>query len=411
MTRGPRLLMVGATACWILLGSSSVTVAASAMPPATAPMTVNPSSGFTSGVSSADPEAAVAQWDAAADANGAVGEFRDAVTGDMVAVMPGGPAATASAQVLGLAGSLGIRSHVVTATITKNRVDKIIKALVGLSPTIPAQDSYVVSFDPSVQLVTLDSSAPMSAFSSVLSEYGTSIRFTTGGPVPQSRTSDSTPHWGGAAIEGAGAPGFTDFCTSGFALKNTTTGAIVMTTAGHCFAANASVKNYKIVNGSLQGSGNSFGTDFYRSLDGDFSMMSGSTYGGWIYNSETAAIGVSGAANPSVGNSYCVSGVYSGNNCGHTLVSTQTWWCSDYVNQGTPVCLNVDDYTGGTPTKEGDSGSPWYFLSGGRASIRGSHVGAYGTCPGSGCHLVATPWSIIAGTYYNGYYAIVTGGS
>jgi hypothetical protein len=186
-----------------------------------------------------------------------------------------------------------------------------------------------------------------------------------------------------------------------------------MTTAGHCFDLNAAVANYKIVNNAWQGSGFSFGSNFYRSLDGDFSMMSGSSYAGFIYTTDTTSIGVSGAANPSIGSSYCVSGAYSGYTaatCGHTLVSTQTFVCSSYSNQSTQVCFDADDYTGGTATIDGDSGAPWYFPSAGRASIRGSHVGVNSHCPGASCHMYATPWSTIGGTYFNGNYAIVTGG-
>lgn len=372
-------------------------------------------SAFSSAGSSVAPDAALGEWDAAADANGAVGEFRDVLTGDMVAVMPGGAATAASAQVLSLASSLGIPAHVVTATITKDEVNAITSALVGLRPTIPLEDSYIVSFDPSLQLVTLESAAPISAFSTVLSKYGTSIRFTTGGFVPQSRTSDGPPHWGGAAIRGLRA-GVLSGCTSGFTLRNSSTGAYAMTTAGHCFDLNASVKNYKLVNGAWQGGGYSFGTNFYRSLDADFSMMSGSTYAGDIYVSESGYLAVDGASDPSIGSNYCVSGVYGGNHCSHTLVSNQTWICSNYSNNPTAVCFYADDYSGGTSggtvTQPGDSGAPWYLQAGIKAYIRGSHVGVNGACDlhtGANCHMYATPWDAIASTYYGGYYTIVTG--
>jgi hypothetical protein len=178
-----------------------------------------------------------------------------------------------------------------------------------------------------------------------------------------------------------------------------------MTTAGHCFDLNAGVKNFKNVGGVSQGSGVSFGTNSYVSSDWDFSLMSGSTYAGRIYDSDTTSLPVGGAADPSVGAHYCVSGVYGGKTCNHTLVASETWICAQ-------TCFYANDYSGGTVTQAGDSGAPWYLPSGTKAYIRGSHVGVNQGCnpqTGANCHMYATPWSGIANTYYGGYWAIVTG--
>lgn len=216
--------------------------------------------------------------------------------------------------------------------------------------------------------------------------------------MPQTRVSDAPPHWGGAAIRGLKG-GVLQGCTSGFAVTNSSTHAVEMTTAGHCFDQGASVTNYKLVSGSWQGAGYSFGTNSYISLDFDFSLMSGSTYNGHIYDSDTTNLAVGGASDPSVGASYCVSGVYGGKTCGHTLVALETWICSY-------TCFYANDYTGGTITKSGDSGAPWYLPAGVKAYIRGTHYGISSGCTTT-CHMYATPWSGIANTYP--YYTIVTG--
>lgn len=357
-------------------------------------------------VTSPDTEAALIQWEAAADAAGAVTEYRDTATGQMVALMPGGPSTSAAATVLSQASSFQIDARVVTARITKSRVDAIETALIALRSKI-APLSYIITFDHDLQVVTVNSDAPAATFGAVLSTYGSDVQLQPGGLVLQSRTSDGAPHWGGAAIRGIDDTGTYGGCTSGFTVKDSS-GHYLMTTAGHCFRYGSTVYNYKLVNNSWTGGGYYFGTVVGRDGDFDDEEFDASTYAGSIYTSNTTAAAVSGAGSFGVGAPYCVSGAYSGASgatCGHTDYSNSTFLC-EWIG-GVYLCFQVADLTGGTLTISGDSGAPWYY-PGTKVSIRGLHIGIGPNCPTQCNHMYATPWTSLSNAYPGGL-TIVTG--
>jgi hypothetical protein len=328
-----------------------------------------------------------------------VAEYLDSTTGQMVALMPGGTSTSASVNTLSMATSLRISARVVAARITKSRVDSIEAALVALRPNVGPYD-YVITFDHDLQVVIVQSDAPPSAFAQVLNIYGSDVQYQAGGLILDSRTSDTSPYWGGAAIRGTADDGGYEGCTAGFAVQDSS-GHKLMVTAGHCFAS-GSVNNYKLVNNSWVGGGAYMGAIHTRSQDYDDEEYDGRTYAGDFYTTDTTHLAVLEAGSFGVGASYCLSGAYSGASgptCGHTDQSNSTLICESY---GVGFCFHAADLTGGVSPQGGDSGGPWYIPYSGKAGIRGSHVGDSST------HWYATPWTGIRDEYPGGL-TIVTG--
>jgi hypothetical protein len=215
----------------------------------------------------------------------------------------------------------------------RGRVDEIETALVAAHSKVGSIGS-IITFDAERQVVTVASDAPETAFEDVIRRYGAEVEYLPGGAEFQSRTSDSAPHFGGAAIRGKDDQNAYAGCTAGFAARDSG-GHNLMVTAGHCFKYQSAVANYKLVNGSWTGGGSSFGTVTGRSADADDEEITGSTHAGWIYTSATAVIAVSGAAGFTVGATYCVSGAYSVNaSCGHADVSNSARLCPPQMNGG-----------------------------------------------------------------------------
>jgi hypothetical protein len=346
---------------------------------------------------SSNTEEALIAWESAADAAGAVAEYRDGATGQMVVVMPGGASTAAAASVVSLASGAQIDARIVSARITKARLDAIRSALIALHSKSSTYGE-IISFDPELQIIVVNTDAPAAIFAGVVDEYPTDVQIRPGGVTLQSRTSDTAPHWGGAAIRGLNS-GQYGGCTSGFTAKDSS-GHYLMVTAGHCFDPSTPIYNYKLVNGSWTGGGYYFGHVIAQDGDFDDEEFDASSYAGAIYTSDTAFQYVGDAGSFGVGADYCVSGAYGGKTCGHTDTSNSTIICEAF-------CFKVADLTGGSLTHDGDSGAPWYYPTT-KVGIRGSHIGLGPNCPTQCNHMYATPWTSLSGAYPGGL-SIVTG--
>ncbi|MGL5809187.1 MAG: S1 family peptidase [Nocardioides sp.] len=168
------------------------------------------------------------------------------------------------------------------------------------------------------------------------------------------RYNDTPPFWGGAAIFNGGVR-----CSSGFTVRNNSTGARHMVTAGHCGPL-----------GSVwtSGSGQYFGTMTQRASfpTWDLALLSGASYGTYIYMGNQTGVGTpTGAAgDPVVGFSYCSSGSTTFESCGKTATSLSGTFCD--AAGCTP---GLATFTG-TAVGPGDSGGPIVFKSGTRVYPR-----------------------------------------
>jgi hypothetical protein len=200
-----------------------------------------------------------------------------------------------------------------------------------------------------------------------------------------SRKSDVPAFWGGNGITLAGtAPSAR--CSGGYVVKNSA-GTRYLVTAGHCFS-----------NGQVavtENTGVTVGTTWGNGLPSqDMEILYGQSYGTSIYtggvDSSTGAH-VASAADPVVGfNNYCHSGRTTGENCGHTVISTNATVCTS------SGCKSpVTAFQGGNLPQPGDSGSPFYALStsGPDRHIRG-HIIA-----GNGTTEYAEKWSRVAARF------------
>jgi hypothetical protein len=205
------------------------------------------------------------------------------------------------------------------------------------------------------------------------------------------RRDDTPAYYGGGGLLASGA-----LCSAGYTVTNST-GNRWMVSAGHCYAIGTRV--------NTESNLRYFGTVTNRALASlgqaglDMELLSGSSYAGRIFTggvTSSTSIPVVSAGSASVGfNNYCHSGRTTGENCGHTAVSTNAQVCTQ-TGCKSPVIA----FTGGVLSQGGDSGSPFYAKDSRGAFIRG-HVIA-----GNGSTSYAETWNKVAARYG---VSIVTG--
>jgi hypothetical protein len=248
--------------------------------------------------------------------------------------------------------------------------------------------------------VVIDTNAPADVVSS-LTATSTAARQGSGAvqvKVNKQRTTDLwhrrddiPSYYGGGGLLASGA-----LCSAGYAVTNSTGNRWVVS-AGHCYAIGTRV--------NTESNLRYFGTVTNRALASlgqaglDMELLSGSSYAGRIFTggvTSTTSIPVVSAGSASVGyNNYCHSGRTTGENCGHTAVSTNAQVCTQ-TGCKSPVIA----FTGGVLSQGGDSGSPFYAKDSRGAFIRG-HVIA-----GNSSTAYAETWNKVAARYG---VSIVTG--
>ena len=206
------------------------------------------------------------------------------------------------------------------------------------------------------------------------------------------RRDDIQPYWGGAGItDGWG------ICSAGYAVR-TAAGSVFSVTAGHCFAngtnalVESGLRSYGIV------SGRRLPTVTGQPMD--MELLGGRSYVGRVYTGgvfSTSSRGVAAAGGAYAGyTNYCHSGRTTGENCGHTAISTQAQVCTQ-----TGCKSPVIEFRGGTMIQGGDSGGAFYAIdSSGRAWIRGNVIASDGVTGW------AQPYTTVASQYG---ISIVTG--
>lgn len=266
-----------------------------------------------------------------------------------------------------------------------------------------SQYTFGTYADATTGKVVIDTNAPadvVAALTSTRGEGATTLGRAAGVEVKVNKTrtsdlfhrrDDSPPYYGGGGLRASGS-----LCSAGYTVTNAT-GNRWMVSAGHCYAIGTRV--------NTESNLRYFGTVTNRALASlgqpglDMELLSGSSYAGRIFTggvTSTTSIPVVSAGSASVGfNNYCHSGRTTGENCGHTAVSTTAQVCTQ-TGCKSPVIA----FTGGVLSQGGDSGSPFYAKNSSGAWIRG-HVIA-----GNGSTSYAETWNKVAGRYG---VSIVTG--
>lgn len=263
----------------------------------------------------------------------------------------------------------------------------------------PAKYTFGSYADPAGKIV-IDTDAPSKVVSSLTSAAkgqrsvagAVRIRVNNKGLSDQfNRRDDSPSFYGGGGLRAGNA-----LCSAGYTVTNSS-GSRWMVSAGHCYAIGTRV--------NTESNARYFGTVTNRALASlgqtglDMELLNGGSYAGRIFTGgvlSTSSIPVVAAGAASVGyTNYCHSGRTTGENCGHTAVSTSAQVCT-----ATGCKTNVIAFTGGVLSQGGDSGSPFYAKDSRGAWIRG-HVIA-----GNGSTSYAETWTKVAARYG---VSIVTG--
>ncbi|GAA1801744.1 hypothetical protein GCM10009682_24560 [Luedemannella flava] len=196
------------------------------------------------------------------------------------------------------------------------------------------------------------------------------------------RRNDSPPFYGSGGIASGGG-----LCSSGYVVQNSA-GTRFMTTAGHCFAAGATV--------TTEAGAYTYGTVSNRRLPTvtghahDVELIGGQSYSARVFTggvTSSTSIPVVAAGTAYVGyTDYCHSGRTTGEVCGHTASSITGQVCTA-TGCKSPVIV----YTGGTSVgSNGDSGGAFYAKDASGAWIRG-HFIAFGGGTG-----YAQPWTVVS---------------
>lgn len=195
------------------------------------------------------------------------------------------------------------------------------------------------------------------------------------------RRDDIEPFWGGGVTAQSRA------CSSGYAVRKSS-GAVFMTTAGHCFSNGVTVLTAS--RARMYGVVSDRHLPTWNGRPRDVELIGGRAYAGRIFtggDTSTTSAPVVSAGTAYVGyRNYCHSGQTTGERCGHTVTSITGQVCTR-TGCKSPVIV----FRGGVLPQNGDSGSPFYAKdTAGGVWIRG-HVIA-----GNSTTSYAERWTSIA---------------
>jgi hypothetical protein len=308
------------------------------------------------------PESLIAELASEAQSRGALGDYWDAGTQELVIVAQATGPTISAADFSGR--GLTVRSETASVSsadyqFAKDSVVELVRdgKLTGASTE--------VSLNLQSGQIEIASTADQSVFAGVLSSLGRGVMFRAAkGDIQRfaSRFNDFAPFWGGDQIYEFGA-GYNQYCSSGFAVLKS--GSHYMLTAGHCYQVNSNV---------FTGNSVAYGTVTYSifATNGlDAELIGGQHYGGYIWrgrDSQGLSFGqVVNAYDPPVGyTDFCSSGWHSLELCGlhdtgnNILACDSNGQCSDKLAR----------FAGDNHWLPGDSGGPIY------AKGSGTTVGA-----------------------------------
>jgi len=263
---------------------------------------------------------------------------------------------------------------------------------VGSEPAFRENDVWRSEVDPrSGRVILTVSHLEPRLASELVRRFGThdvAVRVNPDRPddAPQGRGNDSSPFYGGAAIN-VPASG----CTDAFSLYGGSTN--YMLTAGHCAPSGGSVSTREMSMGSVpsgsreswtKGRGTVYmtGQTTYR---GDIALITvsstrsstGRIYRGGATSTTSAPVGSMWSRRAQAGDRYCTGGSRSGEICGWTVDRARV----DHRYSTGEVVRNavVSSKRKGWCVRPGDSGAPIYTVgSNGRVAAKGIHSGGGG---------------------------------
>jgi hypothetical protein len=325
-------------------------------------------------------ESALASAQARWAALGAVGVYRDEGGGTLVVDVPD---SKVGGFRLGSLNGVGMPAVVRAVPFDSADLDAALGRLTALIEDPSMQgESTAFFFDPSKARIYVSTTISRMAIEEALSGLEYLLEYHLGGAMMQSRCADTSPFWGGAALETcSGHP----FCTTAFTVVINSSGARALTTAGHCYSNNQQPKTPTgLVVGTV--------ANAHCAGQTDAELIVGNSYGATVYLKGMAGTGwpINGAADPTVGGTYWVSGATTFE---QTVVVTST---SASLNYGCGTITNMIAYqtpgTGTCPTQTGDSGAPLVLRNSSTAWARGIH----NAIDLAGTHCYATKWSSVA---------------
>ncbi|MBW9214791.1 S1 family peptidase [Mumia sp. zg.B53] len=232
---------------------------------------------------------------------------------------------------------------------------------------------YSMDLDPELEAVVVDVAAAPPRAAARLDrqaapvegvDAGAVVVRYTGSAARASRTSDTSPHWGGARITSP-----SKVCSSGFTVRSKSSSTRYSVTAGHCGANGTSWYSGSYYFGQIAGRSN------YPAYDQ--ARLAGSTYTNSIYTDGLDNFNVrtvTGANDGAVGDNVCASGAVTKSVCGIEIKSLSASYCDDPAKPATCSTYLMrgrrsDDRV---IARLGDSGGPVYQrnTTQSRASIR-----------------------------------------
>jgi hypothetical protein len=271
---------------------------------------------------------------------------------------------------------------------TQDQLDQIQKSVMARDWTSDA-DRYGVttSYDAETDKVAVSTDAPSSVTDPLNDDYPGDIEISQARLEPQSRFANAQPFWAGDALIATTGANRAGKCTAGFTIKDSTTGHLYLTTAGHCYDPLTHVYS----RGQNDGFGNWVGQVTRRNQDIDTEVISGNTpkpfdsymYAGGTPNSGSSMF-IHGTQAPQNGFRVCVSGSVSFNHCGHPITNDHfsiCWAGGNCIRDGQGFVYarggTNSTHDNGLITQPGDSGAPIYTTdsSGAAAWIVGGHSG------------------------------------
>lgn len=261
----------------------------------------------------------------------------------------------------------------------------------AIDPAVSAAGAWQSEVDPLSGLVVLrvEKLTPDLA-SSIVSRFGpdtVAIRVQERpDSIPSSRNADTSPFYGGAAIN-VPAGG----CTDAFSWVSSSTSMLL--TAGHCIPSGGAVATPatslgSVASGSRESWTNGTGTVYmtgqstYRGDIALATVYSGKSSAGRMYrggstSTTSAAVGQMWSRRAQAGDSYCTGGSRSGEICGWTVSAASV--NHKYSNGEVVRNAVVSSSRQGWCVRPGDSGGPIYTVrSDGKAAAKGVHSGGGG---------------------------------
>ena len=287
-----------------------------------------------------------------------------------------------------------------TSTATQQALSTLQARVRSYVATHGTKYTFGTYTDATTGKIVIDTDAPSTVVATLTSASATTQKSAATAKVQLNRVRvsdqfqrrDDTPSfYGGGGLLASNA-----LCSAGYTVTNAS-GNRWMVSAGHCYAIGTRV--------NTESNARYFGTVTNRALASlgqaglDMELLNGQSYSGRIFTggvTSSSSIPVVAAGSASVGfANYCHSGRTTGEQCGHTAVSTTAQVCTQ-TGCKSPVIA----FRGGVLSQGGDSGSPFYAKNASGAWIRG-HVIA-----GDGTTSYAETWNKVAARYG---VSIVTG--